>query len=209
MNEEDKLAKIIWNYMLMGHELEKSDAIVVFGSNDVRVGEFAAELFLQGWAPLLVFSGAKGRLTEDWGASEAEVFSRAAQKMGVPKSSILVETKSTNSVENVVYTKQLLERENITAQKIILVQKPYMERRAYATLTKQWPDVEAVVTSPPIPYETYQDRHSEMIDRIVGDLQRICIYGEKGDMVSQKIPDEVMQAYKQLINLGYTRHIIK
>jgi len=46
MDEVDKNAKIIWDYMLMHQELKKADAILVFGSHDTRAAERGAELFL-------------------------------------------------------------------------------------------------------------------------------------------------------------------
>ena len=38
MNEIDKNAKIIWDYMLMKHELRRANAIIVLGSNDDNGG---------------------------------------------------------------------------------------------------------------------------------------------------------------------------
>ena len=138
----EELIQIVWDYQLMHQELRTADAIVVLGSHDIQVGEYAAQLYLAGWAPLLVFSGGTGRLTEGWQKPEAEIFAEAAIRLGVPKEKILLEDKSTNTGENIQFTKALLDAENIVVQKIILVQKPYMERRAYATCKKQWPEVE-------------------------------------------------------------------
>ena len=52
----DELARKIWDYHHLNHTLEKTDIILALGSNDLRVAEYAAELYLQGWAPLLLFS---------------------------------------------------------------------------------------------------------------------------------------------------------
>ena len=78
--------------MLLGHDLEPADVILALGSNDVRVGEHAARLFLRGLAPLLVCSGHVGRLTAGrFEKSEAETFADAAVRLGVPRSAILLE----------------------------------------------------------------------------------------------------------------------
>ena len=61
---------------------------------------------------------------------------------------MLLESRSTNTGENVQLTRRLLERENLDPDRFILVQKPYMERRTYATFRKVWPEKDAVVTSP-------------------------------------------------------------
>ena len=85
-HEVDRLAKILWDYHHMNHKLKKADCIFVMGSHDLRVAERGAQLFLDGWAPLIVFSGGKGRLTKDlWDEPEADKFAQIAIDMGVPQ----------------------------------------------------------------------------------------------------------------------------
>lgn len=55
--ETQHLALKIWEYHRMHHTLRRSDAILVLGSHDTRVAERGAELYLGGWAPILIFSG--------------------------------------------------------------------------------------------------------------------------------------------------------
>jgi hypothetical protein len=43
---------------------------------------------------------------------------------------------------------------------------------------------------------------------MVGDLQRLIVYGRKGWSVPQVIPDEVMEAYEGLVAAGYTRRLL-
>ncbi len=86
----------------MGDSIEKADCILAMGSHDTRVASRAAELYLEGWAPLLVYSGGLGRLTRElWDEPEATKFARIAIGMGVPPESMLTETRSTNTGENV------------------------------------------------------------------------------------------------------------
>src|SRR6185436_13207839 len=133
------LAEQIWRYHLMNHQLEKADAILVLCSHDKRVAERGAELFLKGWAPLLIFSGGLGSITSEmWTEAEADQFANVAINLGVPRERILIENKSTNTGENVLFTRLLLAEKQINPEKFILVQKPYMERRAYATFRKLW-----------------------------------------------------------------------
>ena len=128
------LAEQIWRYHLMNHRLEKADAILVLCSHDKRVAERGAELFLDGWAPLLIFSGGLGTITSEmWTEAEADQFANVAINLGVAREKILIENKSTNTGENVLFTKLLLAEKQLNPEKFILVQKPYMERRAYAT----------------------------------------------------------------------------
>lgn len=210
--ERDRLAKLIWDYHHLNHPLEKADAILALGSHDTRVAERGAELFLQGWAPLLIFAGGLGRLTEGkWGRPEARIFAEIAIKIGVPPEKILIEDRSTNTGENIQLTRRLLEANGIDPQKLILVQKPYMERRAYATFKKQWPGKEVIVTSPQFSFEAYPNAEigrEEIIHIMVGDLQRLKLYAERGFQIPQPIPAEVWQAYERLVAAGYDSHLI-
>jgi uncharacterized SAM-binding protein YcdF (DUF218 family) len=208
----DELAGRIWNYHHLNHRLEKSDVILVLGSNDLRVAKYAAELYLQGWAPLIVFSGNVGALTrESFERPEAEIFAEIALRMGAPESAILIEAESTNTGENVAFCRRLLESKGIDPNSLILVQKPYMERRAYATFMNFWPGKKVIAASPPIPFSEYptEDLPRDLVINImVGDLQRIRIYPERGFQIEQEIPDDVWQAFEKLVELGYDKRLI-
>lgn len=210
------LAKKLWNYHQLNQPLQPADAILVLCSYDKRVAERAAQLWLDQWAPLLIFSGGLGVITRTlWSEPEADQFARIARDMGVPASAILIENRSTNTGENVQFTQQLLAEKNIDLTHFLLVQKPYMERRSYATFRKVWPRKEVRVTSPQVSYEDYLSNYSNpelsperIISIMVGDLQRIREYPEKGFQIPQDIPGDVWQAYETLVEAGYTQHLI-
>jgi uncharacterized SAM-binding protein YcdF (DUF218 family) len=207
------LAQIVWDYHHMHHQLKRSDCVLVLGSHDIRVVERGAELYLQGWAPLLIFSGGLGRLTDGlWQETEADKFSKIAMQMGVPVNAILVENKSTNTGENIRFTRQLLEQNNLYPGTFIVVQKPYMERRSYATFKKVWPEKNIMITSPQISFEEYPTMEVSMdrvIQIMVGDLQRIKLYAEKNFQIAQDIPEKVWEAYEQLVKAGYDEQLVK
>lgn len=205
------LAKKIWDYHHVNHTLVPSDCILTLGSHDTRVAERAAELYHQGWAPLLIFAGGLGRLTDSlWTEPEADLFARIAVEKGVPQEAILIENRSTNTGENIRFVQQLLKKRNLDPESFIIVQKPYMERRSLATFAKAWPEKAFVVTSPQIPFEDYPNADislEQVINIMVGDLQRIKIYPEKGFQVYQEIPDDVWQAFERLVELGFNRQL--
>jgi uncharacterized SAM-binding protein YcdF (DUF218 family) len=207
-----ELAKKLWDYHHMNHTLQKADCILTLGSHDLRVAERAAELYLEGMAPYIVFSGGLGRLTEGlWQETEADQFAQIAIQKGIPATAIFIENKSTNTGENILFTQQLLERANLHPQNFIVVQKPYMERRSYATFKKHWPQKNLMVTSPQIPFEQYATPEIPMervIQIMVGDMQRIKIYPQKGFQIEQEIPDDIWQAYEQLVQAGYNQQLI-
>ena len=210
-----ELAERLWRYHHMGHRLERSDAILVLCSHDTAVAERGARLYLEGWAPLLIYSGGSGAITKNlWSEPEAELFARVAREMGVPEEAMLVETRSTNTGENVLFTRRLLAERGLNPQSFILVQKPYMERRAYATFKNYWPEARAVVTSPQVSFEEYLKSYSnhalsedDVVSIMVGDLQRIRLYPEKGFQIPQEIPDDVWSAFEELARAGYDGHL--
>src|SRR5215217_783954 len=210
------LAETIWDYHLMKHSLAKADAILVLCSHDERVAERGAQLFLEGWAPLIIFSGGQGAITKMlWSEPEADRFARIALSLGVPPESILVESESTNTGENFKFTERLLAARNLDLHKFILVQKPYMERRAFATFRKFWPEKEVIVTSPQVSFREYVAEYTnrslsaaDVISIMVGDLQRIKLYPAHGFQIAQEIPDEVWRAFERLVRAGYDKYLI-
>ena len=212
--DEDVLAWAlrVWDYHHVGHDLRKADCVIALGSHDMRVAERAADVVLAGWAPLLVCSGHLGTLTSgSWTRSEADVFADVAAERGVPRGRILTEGRSTNTGDNVTFTRQLLEERGITPRIAIAVQKPYMERRTLATFQARWPELEVRVTSPLLDFDTYTASgisRDDVIQIMVGDLQRLIVYGRKGWSTPQPIPADVMAAYKGLIEAGYTKRLV-
>lgn len=210
--EIDELAQIVWDYHLLRQPLARCDCLLVLGSNDPRVAEHGARLFLDEWAPLIVFSGGVGALTEGmYAASEADHFADIARQMGVPDEQILIEPDSTNTGENIRFTRALLERQELSPRSFLVVQKPFMERRTYATFCKQWPGPQILISSPPIDYCDYPNEQlsrDSIINVMVGDLQRIREYPARGFQIPQEIPDEVWSAWEQLVAAGFDRHLV-
>lgn len=226
-----KDARIVYDYHQMHEALPNPSpaaAIFCLCSLDLRVAQRAAQLFLDGLAPWLIFSGGSGKLTANHPAfrddPEAVVFARAAMAMGVPENRIIVEPDSTNTGENVRFTYSLLTEKGLlpgTAEgssdcdgirSFILVQKPYMERRTYATFVKQWPDSNSqfTVTSPQLDFTEYPDSDNPLdlvVNIMVGDLIRIREYPAKGYQIEQAIPDTVWEAGQRLIAAGYNKHL--
>ena len=210
------LAETLWNYHLMKQPVATADAILVLCSHDERVAERAAQLFHEGRAPLVIFSGGQGSITRSlWDEPEAERFGRIAVSLGVPRENILTETQSTNTGENIEFTKRLLAERGLDPRRFIVVQKPYMERRAYATFRQLWPEKDLVVTSPQVSFREYLDHYTnralsvaDVVGIMVGDLQRIKVYPARGWQIAQEIPDDVWRAYEELIRAGYDKYLI-
>lgn len=216
----DKAIGIIWDYMRMGHSLSKADAILVLGSYDIRVAEYAAQLWIDGWAPYLICAGSgtvhsNHPIWRDFvDSTEADVFANVAKSMGVPEDAIIIENTSQNTGENYEFTLQLLKEKNIEVKKILVVQKPFMEKRTYAT-GKVWlpADIDLIVTSPPLSLKEYPNelvgKNDHWIHNMVGDLQRIKEYPTKGFQIEQEIPEKVWTAFNYLVEEGFTENLLK
>jgi uncharacterized SAM-binding protein YcdF (DUF218 family) len=206
-------AALVYDYHRMGMLLQPADAIFCLCSLDIRVAERAAQLFLQGYGSYLIYSGGVGKLTEGrFAKPEAEIFADIARGMGVPSESLLVESKSTNTGENVRFTHALLKARNLLPKSFILVQKPYMERRTYATFKKQWPDpsIEFAVASPELSFDEYPNADNPkglVVNIMVGDLVRIRDYPAKGFQIHQDIPGYIWEAGERLIAAGFKHHL--
>ena len=211
------LARTLWRYHQLGHTLMPADAILVLCSHDITVAERGARLYLDGWAPLLIYSGGIGSITKKlWIEPEADRFAAVAVSLGVPRERILIENRSTNTGENVTFTRELLEARGLDPHTFIVVQKPYMERRSYATFRSRWPEKELIVTSPQVSFDDHLESYSQqslseddVVSIIVGDLQRIKVYGERGWQIPQEIPGNVWEAFLELVAAGYDSRLIE
>jgi uncharacterized SAM-binding protein YcdF (DUF218 family) len=203
-------ARVLWDYHRLNHELSPADGILVFGSNDLRVAEHAAWLFHEGLAPWILFSGARGRMTQDWAETEAEAMARVARECGVPEQAIFIENQATNTGENIRFARELLASRGIALATAIVVQKPYMERRTIAALDVQWPEVSFRASSPALGFEDYCGgalAPELVISAMAGDFQRILDYPALGFASAQETPEEVMDAFRSLVAAGFTAQL--
>lgn len=211
MKTVDEAAKILWDYNKMHHELIKSDAILALGSMDNRVAERAADLWFRGLAPVIVTSGGFGRLTgENNSQPEAEKYRGILLERSVPGSAIFAENTSTNTGANIEQSIKLLNSNDILPKKVIIVTKPYAEKRTYATVKKLFPTIETLHTSPQLEIDEYP--HGEitkelMINIMVGDTKRIEVYPDRGYTITMDMPTVVKRAMDYLISVGYDKQL--
>ena len=208
---DDELAKILWNYNSLPENPEKSELIFVPCSSDIRVAKRAAQLWKEGYAPYILFTGNEGKMSKDiFNKPEAEVFAEIARKEGVDPNIILTETESRNTGENIAFSQKLLEECELDIKKILIVQKPYALRRMFATFKKQWPEIEFSLASTNVSFEDYPNEvinHEQLIEVLVKTTQRVIDYPEKGFQIPQEVPKEVLSALNELVKRGFTKRI--
>ena len=212
MNNATSLAKILWDFNVLNQKTGKADCIIALGNSDIRTAQAAANLFNEGYGDILVTTGGFGRLTKElFSKPEAQLFADEAIERGVPTEKIIVEDRSTNTFDNIRFTKKLLAVKGISPKAILIVTKPYMERRALATALAVWTDVHVNVASASLDFDTYpNDSISQdlLINMVVGDTQRLMIFSKFGQVPKQEFSDEVLNAYNKLVELGYNKQVI-
>ncbi|MEV0703345.1 YdcF family protein [Saccharopolyspora sp. NPDC050389] len=203
----------LWGYHDLQHELRPCDVGVGLGSHDLGVADHAVDLYQGGYVPLVVFTGANAPTTvERFPRGEAVHFRERALERGVSDSAIVVEPRATNTAENIEYTRELLTTKGIRCGSILLVSRPYQQRRAFATARKIWPEVEIVCNSQRLPLDEYVQSIGDVdrvINMLVGDTQRITVYAERGFTIPQEVPPEVAEAYGRLVEAGYTSRLVR
>ncbi|MFD7713991.1 YdcF family protein [Streptomyces sp. NPDC059786] len=205
-------AELIWDFHQMRHELRPVDVAIGLGSHDLGVAAHAAELYLSGLFPTLVFTGGNSPTTATvFPRGEAVHFREHAIDLGVPAEVILLEPNAGNTGQNITYSRAILAAAGIRPATVLLVSKPYMERRSFATAVKLWPDVEIRCASEPLEFDDYLKSIGDeklVLDMLVGDLQRVIEYPKLGFAIEQEVPGDVHAAFESLIRDGFTSRLI-
>ena len=209
--------QVIWDYLGMHQAPQKADCIVGFGNFNDNIARRAAELYHAGFASKVLFTGGLGRNTDGlFREQEAVRFAKVAIECGVPEEDVILEDKSTNTKENIEFTREKLQSLGLPHGKLLGVHQPFMERRIKAAFGVYWPEAELIVTSPQVTIEEYlrdAERqgitHNAAISVIVGDFQRMDLYAKLGYQLPQEIPDEAWEAFHVLVALGYDKQLAK
>ncbi|MBP2474004.1 uncharacterized SAM-binding protein YcdF (DUF218 family) [Crossiella equi] len=212
---QDVLADVrtLWDYNRIDSPLKPCDVGIGLGSHDLGVADYAAELYHAGYFPRIVFTGANAPTTVDrFPRGEAVHYRERALELGVPDEAVLVEPKARYTGENFELSRALLESQGIEVNSVLIVCRPYQQRRAYALCRKMWPEVEVLASGQKIDLVDYLrgiGDDTKVINTITADTQRIVLHGEQGVAELQEMPAEVWAAYERLVAAGYDKRVIK
>ncbi|MCT2583883.1 YdcF family protein [Actinophytocola gossypii] len=202
----------LWGYHDLGHQPRRCDVGIGLGSHDLGVAIHTADLYQRGMFPRIVFTGANAPTTiERFPRGEAIHYSEHAISIGVPAEAILIETEATNTSQNLTNSRHVLADTGIHPESVMLISRPYQQRRAYATCRKVWPEADVVCASRPLPLDEYVASIGDVdrvINMLVGDTQRITEYAHRGFAVEQDVPGHVHAAYQRLVGAGFTSRLI-
>ncbi|MHA4814952.1 YdcF family protein [Streptomyces aculeolatus] len=205
-------AQRVWDFQQMGHEPRPCSVAIGLGSHDLGVADTTADLYHRGMVPLIVFTGATSRTTRDrMPRGEAEHYRERAVELGVQAGAILVEPRARNTAENIRFSRALLEERGVPVSSVLLISKPYEERRAHATACKLWPEAEWVSASAPTTLAGYVDSIGDaglVLDMLAGAQQRLMVYPQRGFMIEQHVPDDVAAAYERLRGAGFAGRLV-
>lgn len=206
-------ARLIWNHHQMSHEPRPCSAAIGLGSHDLGVANTAADLYHAGLFPMIVFSGGNSPTTAArFPRGEAIHYREHALELSVPGDAVLVEPKAGNTGQNITFSREVLREAAVEIDALLLICKPYMERRAYATCRKVWPEVDVVCASEPLEFDDYVKAMSDeklVVDMLVGDLQRLIEYPKLGFAIEQEIPGDVHAAYERLLHAGFDSRLLR
>ncbi|WP_338773328.1 YdcF family protein [Nocardia vulneris] len=201
----------LWDYNQLHHEIRPVDVGIGLGGHDIGVADHIAELYHRDVFPLIVFTGANAPGTAKlFPRGEAVHFRDRAIELGVPNDVIIVEPHATNTGENIDFTRALLE-ERSPVRSVLLVSRPYQQRRSYAICRKRWPTVDVICDSRSLPLDDYIASIGDVnrvINMLVGDTQRIWVYPARGWAIEQEVPADVFKAYSQLVEAGFTSRLL-
>lgn len=148
----------ITNFIFMEDMPQKSDVIFVPGTSQAAIVETAARLYREGYAPYILpsglYSSKLGRFAKEkidnprYAGDYATDFAYCRHILlenGVPDQAILREEQATNTMENALYSAQVLKDRGLTVKRGILCCQAFHGRRAFLSYALHFPETEILV----------------------------------------------------------------
>lgn len=187
-----------------------ADLIIGFGHFDLKIPRQCAYLYQQGYGPIILFTGGRGSGSADLADSEAKVFSDVLQSefQKIPCGDVILESGSTNTGDNITMSAKIL-RESDSGrnfangiESIIAVASAYRQRRVWRTLQKHLPRIKVYNMPPKTSFEEelllFREKREDYIQLMLGEIERIISYPEKGFMEREYVPEQIMSSYSRL-----------
>ncbi len=185
---------VVLDHLVVADRLEPASAIVAFGGRDPAVARHAAQLWLQGYAPLLMVSG--GNPYGD-GRSEATAFASIVHRAGVPRERVIVEPHARHTGDNVVLSLAALADRGHRVDRLLAVSWPPAARRCRETVLWRGGGV-GVVSAPAPGLRPGSDPTPGAVRAVLGQLWRLQEYGAHGFIRHQRLPERVAWAGVEL-----------
>jgi len=207
-------ARLLWDYLRLGIPVQPAECLLVFGGHDLGVAERAAELYLDGIAPLIVVSGGSRAVPDgsDF-PTEADAIADVLLRRDVPKDVIALERLAAHTSENFWLSAELLRDLRRDPQTFLVVQKPYTERRTLATARKRWPSKHVAVTSQQIGFDDYCAGDipvTRILSMLAGEALRLEAYAASGLIdLDEPVPADRLNAARALQAAGFSSRAVQ
>lgn len=182
-----KIISDIGEFIFVNHEPRKADIIFLPGGSDPLPPERAAELYKQGYAPLLMPSGGVSVKRDRWPGvqrkadiysgdyhSDCEFYTDVLKKNGVPLSAIIPEEKSGHTRDNAFFSRNTADGYGLKIKTAIIVCKSFHARRCLMLYQLAFPEAELIVCPADVFGITKENWHTTRLgaDRVLGELAR-------------------------------------
>ncbi len=177
----------ISNYIFVSDEPEKVDAIFLPGGSHPEQPEYAAKLYLKGYAKWLIPSGGVSVKRNKWPgvrskidiyngnySTDCEFFTDVFIKNGVPLNAIIGEDKSGHTRDNAFLSRKVVDEKEIKIKTALIVCKAFHARRCLMLYQMAFPNVEIKVC-PVHCYNITKDnwyKSEQGLNRVLGELAR-------------------------------------
>ena len=169
---------------------QPADLLFIFGTSSIdnEILESVARDCQQGCFPKVLVTGLSGRFYDETGKPVAHIMRDELITRGVPSDVILVQDRSTNTLEDVAFSLDVLEKHSISPESIAFLCKAHHSGRCLRTLRKFFPSQ----TLSPITYVAEYEgvkvskadwyQHEVSRGRVYGEYLRIIEYTKRGDI---------------------------
>jgi len=204
----NEAAKKIFAYLAVSDPLpaEPADAVMGFGHFDLGIPRRCAGLVRAGHTSRIIFAGGVGAGSGDFTQPEAAEFVDELRRCApdTVSSVVCLEEKSTNTGENVLFTRAKLEREHPELapgrglRTLLVVATPARQRRTALTLQRHWPEVRLVNAPPLATFDemaaVYARQREDWLAQLTGEIERLVAYPAKGFIMPVAVPPEILEA---------------
>ena len=175
----------ISNLLFLSPNPQKVDLIFVFGHSYLSAMDDVKMLYNKGYSSKILITGhSKGKMKD----VESERFFKRGIELGIPEKAFILESKATNSKENITFSKSIMEHEiglsNIRS--ILFVCKTFHTRRVLMTAQKYLPEHIEFYFYPIIDERNIQRdnwwKNDIAKSRVLEEVSRIGEYAKKGDL---------------------------
>ena len=183
----NRIINDITNFIFVEDKPQKVDAIFLPGGSHPEQPEYAAELYLKGYAKWLVPSGGVSVKRDKWPGvrskadiyngdyqSDCDFFTDVFIKNGVPSDVIVGEDKSGHTRDNAFFSRMAVDEKGVEIKTAIIVCKAFHARRCLMLYQMAFPDTKFYVC-PVVCMGITRDnwyKSEQGIDRVLGELAR-------------------------------------